>query len=333
MITPALTITHPSPLCIYAVISAIPAPGTTPFSWFALKMRADIAGGDEEQKELEQQFRAITDQAMIASMSEDSTADGMADAAFAYEDLKQEVITPNQAAPANQCNKYEDVEMSKSVLKWLGVATPEYHDTFWKRIDRLASGDRTYALAKRLQGSESLIYESKLFGFRILWTPIMRDDSKVSRIFIWFVSTHDKVSDYAERIDSSFTRMDKKPQLCSWDRASESTFYDDQSPAAEPCNGFDQYLRVTEDTVLLDPLRNTALKVHTTSSDKLSMIAGEERWIPPLRLTQKQRDIKDVCESVLILGRSGELLLTRYLLYLLSCALHVISHVYDSCRV
>ena len=162
MITPALTITHPSPLCIYAVISALPEPGTTPFSWFALKMRADIAGGDEEQKELEQQFRSLTDQVM--GTSEDAVADGMADAAFEYEDLKQEVITPNQAAPANQCNKYEHVEMSKSVLKWLAVATPEYHDTFWKRMNLLATAHMLLLSVYRAQSPLYMSQNSSAFA-------------------------------------------------------------------------------------------------------------------------------------------------------------------------
>ena len=307
MIAPAPTTTHPSP---YVVISAIPKPGTScrpSFSWVALKVRSDIAGGDEEQKLLEQQFKALTDQ--VINMSEDAT-DGMADEAFEYEDLKQQVTKPTEAAPAKPCMTYTIVEMSKSVIKWLESADLKYKKIFSERIDRLASGDRTYALAKLLQGTFALIYESKLFGFRILWTPIMRNDSKESRIFLWFVSTHDKVSYCADRIDSSFSRMDKKPQRCHWDHsssASEFLSYNDNDKSPTGVSKLDQYLHVTEDTVLLDPLRNTPLRVHTTSSVKLSMIAGEERWTPPLRLTQKQQDINGICGSVLILGRSGKL--------------------------
>ena len=332
-IAPALTTTHPHPhLPVYTVISAIPKPGTScrpSFSWVALKVRSDIAGGDEEQKLLEQQFKALTDQ--VINMSEDSTADGMADEAFEYEDLKQQVVTSTTepAAPANkQCMTYTIVEMSKSVIKWLESADLKYKKIFSERIDRLASGDRTYALAKLLQGTFALIYESKLFGFRILWTPIMRNDSKESRIFLWFVSTHDKVSYCAERIDSSFSRMDKKPQRCHWDHSSSASEFlscndNDKSPTG--VSKLDQYLHVTEDTVLLDPLRNTPLRVHTTSSVKLSMIAGEDRWTPPLRLTQKQQDINGICGSVLILGRSGK---RSSIIYLHSYASRAISHLH-----
>ncbi len=47
---------------------------------------------------------------------------------------------------------------------------------FYKRVDRLAQGSRSYALSKRLKGCEYPICESKLDARqRILWTSIGRD--------------------------------------------------------------------------------------------------------------------------------------------------------------
>jgi hypothetical protein len=58
------------------------------------------------------------------------------------------------------------------------------------------------------------------------------------------------------------------------------------------------------DTILLDPLANTPLKIHQLSSteiDKLEL----EKWTPPFRLTTEEKQIVQTPGTVLVLGRSG----------------------------
>ena len=81
------------------------------------------------------------------------------------------------------------VELSRAVVKWVNHADERYKRL--QRIDQLAQGLRSYALSKRLQGSDHP-------GMRILWNPLQREvDSEKGcsrRLLVWFVSSHDRVS-------------------------------------------------------------------------------------------------------------------------------------------
>jgi hypothetical protein len=53
------------------------------------------------------------------------------------------------------------VELSQAALKWLCSADATYRSLFEKRMSRLAAGDRSYAMSKRLKHGEYPIYETK----------------------------------------------------------------------------------------------------------------------------------------------------------------------------
>jgi len=75
----------------------------------------------------------------------------------------------------SHCVAAQTVEMSVSVTKWVRAADERCKDMFQQRLERLSSGDRSYALSKRLSHCNCPIYESKLdAGQRILWTPLLR---------------------------------------------------------------------------------------------------------------------------------------------------------------
>jgi hypothetical protein len=101
--------------------------------------------------------------------------------------------------------RYGRIELTPHAKKWFyGSADPKYRSFFIRRLKQLSRGDRSRILQKRLTGSKkNTIYETYLeqkSGFRILWTENGQD------ILIWYVSPHDKVSMYRERIDKAEER-------------------------------------------------------------------------------------------------------------------------------
>ena len=252
------------------------------FSWAELKAASEMAADEDHDREFELSMQAMVSR--DASIEEDYTYDGSVE------------LLVTSPSVASQSVPLASVEMSRSVVKWLGLAGHRYKCMFDERMGQLASGARSYALSKRLQGTTAPVYESKLFGFRILWTPVRRQDRTEPTVFVWYVCTHDRISYYAERIDTSLSRMMQRPALS------------------------DHCMLLTEATVLLDPLRNTPLKVHACAATELRQITDGGSWMPPLRLTQKQRAINSESGSVLLVGRSGMRFV--YLLY------HLCSYLY-----
>ena len=237
------------------------------FSWAELKVASEMAADEDQDREFELSMRAL------------ASSDEFIEEGYSYDEsielpVATTSVVPQSAPPAG-------VEMSWSVVKWLGLADHRYKCMFDERVGQLASGARSYALSKRLQGTTAPVYESKLFGFRILWTSVRRQDRTEPTVFVWYVCTHDRISYYADRIDTSLSRMVQRPALS------------------------DHCMLLTETTVLLDPLRNTPLRVHACAAAELCQITDEGGWAPPLRLTQKQRAINSESGSVLLVGRSG----------------------------
>ncbi len=71
----------------------------------------------------------------------------------------------------------QNIELSSHVLKWLEATDKHYRAMFVSRMERLAAGDRSYALSKRLQHCGCPIHETKLDkGQQILWTKVVRDN-------------------------------------------------------------------------------------------------------------------------------------------------------------
>ena len=91
------------------------------------------------------------------------------------------------------CVEAQAVEMSISVTKWVQAADDRFKGMFQQRLERLSSGDRSYALSKRLSHCSCPIYESKLdAGQRILWTPLRRGQLRTIMvvlvlIFLFFI--------------------------------------------------------------------------------------------------------------------------------------------------
>ena len=82
------------------------------------------------------------------------------------------------------------VELSQAAMRWLDRADEAYRAMFYQRVTRLAQGDRSYALSKRLKHCEYEICESKLdAGQRILWTYITRDGRQrvLVRVFQYII--------------------------------------------------------------------------------------------------------------------------------------------------
>jgi hypothetical protein len=75
----------------------------------------------------------------------------------------------------------DTIELSQSTLKWLDKADGKYRKLFCRRLEQLASGERSYALSKRLKHCQHPIYETKLdAGQRVLWTRLRRMEDDVS---------------------------------------------------------------------------------------------------------------------------------------------------------
>ena len=237
------------------------------FSWAELKAASEMAADEDQDHEFELSMQAMT------------TSETLAEEDYTYNEPCELPITTT--SPVSQSATLAGVEMSRSVVKWLGLADHRYKCMFDERVGQLASGARSYALSKRLQGTTAPVYESKLFGFRILWTSVRGQDRTEPTVFVWYVCTHDRISYYADRIDISLSRMVQRPALS------------------------DHCMLLTEATVLLDPLRNTPLRVHACAAAELRQITDEGSWVPPLRLTQSQRAINSESGSVLLVGRSG----------------------------
>ena len=67
------------------------------------------------------------------------------------------------------------VELAYNTYTWLEAADATYKHMCLKRLIRLAKGDRSYAMSKRLKHIDTPIFETKLDkGMRILWTHIKR---------------------------------------------------------------------------------------------------------------------------------------------------------------
>jgi hypothetical protein len=67
-----------------------------------------------------------------------------------------------------------NIEWSKATLDWRNRAKGLYKKMFCNRMLRLAAGGYSNTLSKRLQNSACPIFESKLFGHRILWSKVKR---------------------------------------------------------------------------------------------------------------------------------------------------------------
>jgi hypothetical protein len=185
---------------------------------------------------------------------------------------------------------FSRIKLTKAVVKWLRQGDNKYREFFVRRMKQLAAGDRSRILAKRLAGSKTIIFETYLeqkSGHRIIWTEGV-DQS----LLIWYVAKHKDVSRFAGLIDDAQSRSSRQLTLAS--------------ALPEIREGGERTDSVVEgeDTVVLDPLGDTPLKlfeVHPNEIEKLR----DPKWKPRLYLTPREREVVETTGTVLLLGRSG----------------------------
>ena len=192
----------------------------------------------------------------------------------------------------------ENIMLTAHVIRWFrGKATETHHrKVFCRRMEQLANGERSRILSKRLTGSKHTIFESYFemtgAGRRILWTECM-DEGGVPSILIWFVSKHKHVQKRMQQIDSSLA--DRRNQVMRSQAVS-------RQGDAEPHG-----VLVLQDgnEVLLDPERNSPLKIYELPRDSISSYADDDDWAPDMKTTVAEKIVLGKPGTVLVLGRSG----------------------------
>eukprot|EP00597_Dinobryon_sp_UTEXLB2267_P010567 CAMPEP_0170100792 /NCGR_PEP_ID=MMETSP0020_2-20130122/1864_1 /TAXON_ID=98059 /ORGANISM="Dinobryon sp., Strain UTEXLB2267" /LENGTH=664 /DNA_ID=CAMNT_0010323745 /DNA_START=228 /DNA_END=2219 /DNA_ORIENTATION=- len=64
-------------------------------------------------------------------------------------------------------------------------------------------------------------------------------------------------------------------------------------------------LQLADEDELLNPFRNTPMKLFVTSREEVASLSAGSEWRPPLLLSRKQKEINSQLGTVLLLGRSG----------------------------
>jgi ankyrin repeat protein len=191
------------------------------------------------------------------------------------------------------CNaqSLDNVMLTAEALRWYKHADPRLSILFLRRLQQLAAGERSRILNKHLVGSKNFsIFETYLdqgrTALRILWTECRERDG-LRGILVWYVSKHKHVSKYMVQIDEAAMRLNRQP------RSARSLFEGDE----------EDVMLLDSDTVLLDPMGSTPLKIH--EADIRQLASKECLDSLPLRLTSAEKAIIEKSGSVLVLGRSG----------------------------
>ena len=281
---------------LYGSIRTLLDSSLRPVSWteLVLELRSGVTM-DAEMEEREKLEDAMMQKAMVAALEEAeseslSSSDRLLPLSHTLGDDLNEVEKDDQPQEHGDHmntvavdSAIQNIELSKQTLDWWKRAHGQYKDMFRRRMDSLTAGRRSYALSKRLQGSDLPLFESKLYGHRILWSLVKRD--AVPSVLVWCVSTHNDVSRRIGLINRSFARMAQ---------------HRNASAAVETV----RWIAVADDEVLLDPFSNAPMKLFEARADELA-VSVASKWSPPLLLSAKQREINSQRGSVLLLGRSG----------------------------
>ena len=249
-----------------------------PHSWEAVRSSArDISHADVVDS-----FTADRlDEALSKVFLGDNEKDILAEQSELIDVNETETCSINHQFDALNEVKWPDTfQVTSHVVKFLKSGDPLYRSFFVRRLQQLASGDRSRILQKRLKGSKSTIYETYLeqkSGFRILWTE------EGETIVVWFVAKHKSVSRLMQLIDDAKSRSARQ-QI--------------------PDHLIDQSDQTREsDKILLD-VGNAPLKVYDISFHELDDIT-KASWTPHLHLTDEEKNVVEANGTVLLLGRSG----------------------------
>jgi hypothetical protein len=131
----------------------------------------------EEREKLED---AMMQKAMVAELKADVDEDQilgppLASRGYIDDDEVEELLEGDGTIADMVDSAIQNIELSKKTLDWWNRALGQYKDMFHLRMRSLMAGRQSYALCKRLQGSDVPIFESKLYGHRILWSFVKRD--------------------------------------------------------------------------------------------------------------------------------------------------------------
>lgn len=185
--------------------------------------------------------------------------------------------------------------------------------SFCQRVRRLSTGQWSHILKKPLKGCKAPINETYLdqnrTGMRILWTEVQEGGVGTrSKILLWYVSPHKKVSHYSRQIDDSLERLNHRTPAISDHHPGtgvEAQQDGEQVLACHEAQGTDEgRMMIEKDQVLLDPLANSPLKIWEVQGGSIERLK-EEGWEPKLRLTSTEEQVIESMETVLLLGRSG----------------------------
>lgn len=190
---------------------------------------------------------------------------------------------------ATNSHQWLSFQMTSHVVKFLQQGDKKYRSFFVRRMQQLATGERSRILQKPLKGSKSIIFETYLeqkSGHRILWT-----EEEDGRIVIWYVAKHKQVSRLMQLIDDSKSRSARQhlPDSLVTELQNEDLLPQRNESKRE---------------VMLDIFGNVPLKIYDINFDSISDITRES-WSPRLHLTDEERDIVEEEGTVLVLGRSG----------------------------
>jgi len=291
------------------------------FSWNNIKkMTFDINQAeerDEEDQEVTSRVDAAREGVSFDDDNDDGNAEEVANDGTDHSHTAVSAKTAVRLLPSEECDRlpldaYDNIMLTRSVIKWFNRADSVYRGFFLRRMRQFANGEyeRSQKLRKNLTGCKHIIYEAYLeqkVAQRILFTEcrIKDDEGNVTTsILVWYVAKHDYVPRYMGQIDKAEARMNDQftasaSQLIDENRSRDGDGGDNEGKF----EGADAMV-LGDDTILLDPLANTPLKIHQLSSteiDKLEL----EKWTPPFRLTTEEKEIIQTPGTVLVLGRSG----------------------------
>lgn len=202
----------------------------------------------------------------------------------------EEAKSSDNDSISNLCAR--DVLISRSARRRIQRYGGRYWTMFWSRISRLSSGDRSYAMSKRLNNSKRTIFETKLdSGMRILWTE------SGNTIVVRYVCKHDEVPHHIQLIDRSYVRM----KIDGSDSGAADTTTEEVK---------DSSMRHENENVVLNPEGNTPVRFYEIPAYQLSgMLSMDVKfvhtWKPKLHLTKREKDAVEREGMVLLRGRSG----------------------------
>ncbi|CAB9515456.1 Tetratricopeptide repeat and ankyrin repeat containing 1 [Seminavis robusta] len=274
-------------------------------SWDSLKnARFNLAANLDQLREYGDTFKQLDDAANEVFYDSDEEVQASLSTERAEEEKKddavglcsQETVQDSRLEPQDGVLRslplMDNIKLTKQVLAWIRKNEGKYVDLFLRRIEQLASGQRSRILQKGLVGSNTAIYETYLeqkSAQRIMWTPCVEDGKNC--ILVWYVARHKEVSRLMELIDQSQKRTAR-------DFVSATTLYADNGDLV------DGTIVIDPNDVLLDPIADVPLKLHQIRRNEIGKLASSS-WVPPLRLTPEERLCVEKEGTVLLLGRSG----------------------------